>query len=143
MSSLALLALTAVISPAAQQPGLETSAAAFLDAFRAMDESRFDGNFAPDVSMYFPDGRFPQGRVDGRDSVLAAFHAFFSRVRAQGRASLAIEPIDQSVQIYGEIGILTFTLKGEGTLGRRTIVWRRQGERWQIVHFHASTIETG
>ena len=119
----------------------EESASDFLEAFRQMDEERFDSFFAPDVTMFFPDGPFPQGRVEGRDAVLAAFHRFFALARERGRNGLNIEPLDLQVRAHEDVAIVTFRLETEETLGRRSLILQRMGEEWRIVHFHASTIE--
>lgn len=135
-------AVALIVAPAfAQASTPEAAAASFIDAFKSMDEARFDRFFAPDVSMFFPDGRFPQGRVDGRDAVLAAFHSFFKRVKKGGSNSLNILPLDQNVQRYGNVAIVTFRLDSGDNIGRRSIVFRKTGDDWRIVHFHASAIE--
>lgn len=118
----------------------EGAAAEFVDAFKAMDEKRFDRCFAPDVTMFFPDGRFPTGKVEGRPAVLSAFHDFFKRARASGRATLAITPIGQRVERFGKIAIVSFTLDSGEDIGRRSIVLRKIGGEWRIAHFHASTV---
>jgi ketosteroid isomerase-like protein len=137
-----LLAVALVFAPAlAEASTPDTAVAAFLDAFRSMDEARFDTFFAPEVSMFFPDSRFPQGRVDGKDAVLAAFHSFFERVGESGTNSLTIVPVEQNIQYYGEVAIVTFRLESDDRIGRRSIVFRRMADDWLIVHFHASAIE--
>lgn len=135
----AIALVAAPVSAQASTP--EATAASFLDAFKNMDEARFDGFFAPEVSMFFPDGRFPQGRVEGRDAVLAAFHSFFKRVKESGRKSLNIVPLDQSVQRYGDVAIVTFRLDSDDKIGRRSIVFRKIAGDWRIAHFHASATE--
>ncbi|HEV7234163.1 MAG TPA: nuclear transport factor 2 family protein [Sphingorhabdus sp.] len=135
-------AIALVAAPASAQASTpEATAASFLDAFKSMDEARFDGFFAPEVSMFFPDDRFPKGRVEGRDAVLAAFHSFFKRVKETGRNSLNIVPLEQSVQRYGDVAIVTFRLDSDERIGRRSIVFRKIAGDWRIAHFHASAIE--
>lgn len=137
-----LFAVALVSAPAlAEASTPETAAASFLDAFRSMDEAHFAAFFAPEVSMFFPDSRFPQGRVDGKDAVLAAFHSFFERVRESGTNSLTIVPVEQNIQRYGEVAIVTFRLESDDRIGRRSIAFRKIGDDWLIVHFHASAIE--
>ena len=138
IASLVALALVAQPLPP-PDPAPEAAAAEFLDAFRSMDQARFDRFFAPDVTMFFPDGPFPAGRIEGRDAVLAAFDNLFRLARERGRTALAIAPVGQRVQRYGEMAIVTFQLDGGDDLGRRSIVLRRTGGDWRIVHFHAST----
>ena len=119
----------------------ETAAATFLDAFKKMDESRFDSFFDPQATMFFPDGPFPNGRVEGRHAVLSEFHSFFKLAKSRGRTVLNIVPLEQRVQRFGDVAVVTFRLDQEGAVGRRSIVFRNVGKEWLIVHFHASTID--
>src|SRR5687768_3592143 len=97
-----LVALAVAVSPLPPRSMTpEAAAASFVDAFRRMDEVRFDQFFAPDVTMFFPDGPFPNGRIEGRESVLSAFHSFFKLVKERGRTALNIVPLEQRVQRYG------------------------------------------
>jgi ketosteroid isomerase-like protein len=133
------IAVAAIAMAQVAEPG--AAASAFLDAFRQMDEARFDPFFAPDVTMFFPDGAFPTSRVEGRDAVLAVFHGLFARARRSGRTRLAIAPIGERIQSFGDIAIVTFGLDSEDSVGRRTIVLRNVSGEWRIVHFHASTAD--
>ena len=137
-----LVALALFIEPLPQQAQTpEAAAASFLDAFKSMDQARFDSYFAPDVTMFFPDGPFPTGRIEGRDAVLSAFHSFFKLARERGRTALNIVPLEQRVQHYGDVAVVTFWLDGEDAVGRRSIVLRRMNAAWRIAHFHASAID--
>jgi ketosteroid isomerase-like protein len=127
-------------SPVAAQSA-ERAADDFLSAFNALDQARFDPFFASDVTMFFPDQPFPISRVVGKDAVIAAFHQLFARVRARGSTQLGIEPRDMRIQDYGELAIVTFHLRGNGNIGRRSIIMRREQMGWRIVHFHASALE--
>ena len=134
------LAMFAAV-PEAEAAGPEVATDAFLDAFRAMDEGRLAPFFAADATMFFPDGPFPEGRVEGRDAVMAAFRHFFGRVKEQGRSSLSIVPVARQVQRYGDVAVVTFELQSDDAVGRRTIMMRQDGRDWRIVHFHASRVE--
>jgi ketosteroid isomerase-like protein len=136
-----LLALALAAAPLSQAMAPEAAAKEFLDAFKSMDQARFDQFFATDVTMFFPDGPFPEARVEGREAVLASFHEFFALVRKRGRTTLNITPVDQRVQIYGEVAVVTFGLESDEAVGRRSIVFRKIGNDWRIVHFHASAID--
>jgi ketosteroid isomerase-like protein len=138
----ALVALAVGIAPLPQHASTpEAAAASFLDAFRRMDQAQFDEFFAPDVTMFFPDGPFPEGRVDGRDAVLSAFHNFFKLATERGRTSLNIAPVKQQVQHHGDLAVVTFELQGDNSVGRRSILLQRLGNEWRIIHFHASVID--
>ena len=141
MRSLVLAVVLACAPASAQDSTPDAAAASFLDAFKSMDETRFDTFFAPDVTMFFPDIRFPQARVEGREAVLAAFHSFFKRVKENGADALNIEPLDQHVQRYGNVAIVTFRLDSDDKTGRRSIIFRKIGSDWRIAHFHASAID--
>jgi ketosteroid isomerase-like protein len=137
---LAALVLATTTPPQAKTPELAT--AAFLDAFKAMDQSRFDEFFAPDATMFFPGGGAnPRDRVEGRDAVLLSFHSFFKMLKDQGTTTLDITPQDQSVQLYGDVAVVTFELDWGDAVGRRSMVLRKIGEEWRIAHFHASTVD--
>ena len=136
-----LLAVALLATPATEPTTPEAAASSFVEAFKAMDEARFDSFFAPNVTMFFPDGPFPKERVEGREPVLAAFHAFFKRVKDRGRSTLNITPLDQRVDRFGEIAVISFRLDSADAVGRRSLVMRRSGGLWRIEHFHASTID--
>ena len=121
-------------------PGAGTPAAAaaeFIDAFNALDRSRFDPLFADDVTLFFPSAPFEVRRVDGKQAVLKWFGKFFDAVRARG-GKLNIQPADLRVQDYGTTAVVTFHLNGGDDVGRRTLVLHKEGRSWQIVHLHAS-----
>jgi ketosteroid isomerase-like protein len=135
------MALALATAPAPQPTTPNAAASAFVDAFRAMDQARFDDFFASDVTMFFPDGAFPVGRVEGREAVLSAFHSFFARVKERGRTTLNITPLDQRVDQYGDVAVVTFWLDSGGAVGRRSVILRKIQDDWRIAHFHASTVE--
>jgi ketosteroid isomerase-like protein len=140
IASLAALAVAATsLPPQSKTP--EAAVASFVQAFSSMDEVRFGEFFAPEITMFFPDGPFPRGRIDGRESVLSAFHGLFKLAKERGRSALKIVPLGQRVQQYGNVAVITFGLDQEGAVGRRTLVLRAVRGEWRIVHFHASTID--
>jgi ketosteroid isomerase-like protein len=139
VSLLLALALAAAPQPLATTP--DAAAMEYLDAFKSMDQARFDQFFAADVTMFFPDGPFPETRVEGRDAVLAAFHEFFALAKKRGRTALNITPLNQRVQLYGDVAVVTFGLENDEAVGRRSIILRKIGNDWRIAHFHASSID--
>ena len=132
-----LLAL--VLSASTPQAEAQSAVASFLDAFRAMDQRRFDEFFASDATMFFPDGPFPQGRVEGKTAILSTFHDFFALMKKSGRTSLSIDPIEPRMQVIGNMVLVSFRLDGGDSVGRRSILFAKSNGRWKIVHFHAST----
>jgi ketosteroid isomerase-like protein len=145
----AALAGTGCAAPAAEMraPTARTGASAqqaaeaFLDAFNALDAVRLEQFFADDVTMFFPSGPFPKERVAGKTPVAAAFARLFEAARSRGTTRLNISPLDLQVQDYGGFAAVSFHLRGNGNIGRRSILLRRKGGDWKIVHFHASALE--
>ena len=127
--------------PARATASAQQAAEAFLEAFNSLDSARFDAFFADDVTMFFPAGPFPRARVAGKASVTAAFNRLFDAGRSRGATRLGITPLDLQVQDYGSFAIASFHLRGNGNVGRRSLIWRRQSGEWKIVHFHASALE--
>lgn len=129
----------AAAAPSVPQP--EAAVHAFVSAFNALDRTRFDPLFADDVTLFFPAAPFPVRRIEGKEATLEWFGRFFDSLRKRG-ASPGIEPQDLNVQHYGDVAIATFHLGGGKSVGRRTVVLRRQRGEWAIAHLHASS-ETG
>ena len=127
--------------PAATADGADHAVAAFLDAFDALDFERFSAFFADDATMFFPSGPFPQARVEGKAAITTAFGALFDRARERGVPRLGLRPLDIQVQNLGSFAVASFHLRGNGNIGRRSIVLRREAAGWRIVHFHASSLE--
>lgn len=123
-------------APSASRP--EAAVQAFVSAFNALDRTRFDALFAEDVTLFFPSAPFPVRRIEGKAATLLWFGRFFDSLRKRG-ASPGIEPKDLKVQDYGDVAIATFHLGGGDSVGRRTVVLRRQRGRWAIAHLHASS----
>jgi ketosteroid isomerase-like protein len=126
----------ATAAPSVSQP--EAAIHAFVSAFNALDRTRFDALFAEDVTLFFPASPFPVRRIEGKQATLEWFGRFFDSLRERG-TSPRIEPQDLRVQDYGDVAIATFHLGGGESVGRRTVVLRRQGGQWAIAHLHASS----
>jgi ketosteroid isomerase-like protein len=94
--------------------------------------------FADDATVFMPGE--PAKRLSGSAAIRDAFSALF----AARRGPIVITPADVQVQMLGEIAIVTAhlvrPLTAPGT-SRRTFVLRKIGDRWQIVHLHASNLQ--
>ena len=134
-------ALAADTPQAAAAQTADQAVTAFLDAFDAVDTDRFNAYFADDATMFFPNGPVPQTRVEGKAAIAAAFAPLFSRARERGVTSLGLRPLDVQVQNLGDFAVASFHLRGNGNIGRRSLVLRREAAGWRIVHFHASALE--
>lgn len=53
----------------------------------------------------------------------------------------SLNPQDLLIQSAGDAAICTFHLVDEKTLGRRTVILKKQdGPAWKIMHIHASNL---
>jgi ketosteroid isomerase-like protein len=104
--------------------------------------SAFDEN----ATVFFPEGGdLPPSRVSGKAQIRSTFEALF-RLRT---GPIRITPQDIVVQAFGDVVIATLHLRDlpvqpvqvPVAFPRRTFVLHRIGDRWLIVHHHASNVQ--
>lgn len=119
------------------------AANAFLGAFNRLEWEPFHAAFQPDATVFQP-FREPF-RNEDREEIATFFGSFFDQVRAarDGPPYLDIVPEDLRIDPLGEAAVVTFHLRGETEVGRRTLVFGRdEGDGpWRIAHLHASSLE--
>lgn len=123
--------------PAADAP-VRAAVAEFVAALNALDAERLGRTMAEDVTVFFPGPPFPAARIQGRATVQSAFGQLFGALRQRGTRAASLSPNGLAVQLYGDTAIATFHLLGGQEVGRRTLVLRRLGVRWLVVHMHGS-----
>lgn len=106
---------------------------AFLGGLRARDWERMQPAFAVDADVFFPFDDPPR-RVQGITAIEAVFRAFF----ATRDGAVDVQPLDLAIRAMGDAALVTFHLDRPGAVGRRTLVLRRDADRWRIAHLHAS-----
>ena len=112
----------------------------FVAANELADLARILDTFDDEATVFFPGGQ-PQ-RASGKAEIRAAFAQIFKR--RTGPISITVRDIE--VQSFDDVVVVTAHLAAlpsapalEPTVfPRRTFVLRRAGERWLIVHHHAS-----
>ena len=150
----ALLALVASsFNPVAAQrkttrssptPSIEDALSAFITAFENLDWQKFRACFSTNATIFHPSAPNIR-RVESPDQFERVWLDVFEGIKKEsGRTSppyMNLRPLDLRVENLSEnVALATFHLSDDGTLGRRTIVFKREPDGWKIVHIHASTI---
>ena len=131
-----------------ESAGVEAATRSFLTAFNNLDMPAFLDRFADDATIIHPPsgppGTFPT-RLQGKQEIQRTFQVVFDQIRAASKRTSPpyqdLQPRDLRVQQFDGFAVLTFHLGTERRVGRRTLVFRRAGSDWKIVHLHASTFE--
>ena len=142
VASLTGAVITAVAIHAQGQSAqdIERVVTEFLTAFGNRDFARFVPFFSEDATMFFPpSAAAPTGRVRGRNEIEQTFRTIFAKYPPRAPGSVGpIRPLDLLVEEFGAVAVVTFHLGGETARQRRTLVLRRLGGDWKIVHLHGS-----
>lgn len=126
---------------------LQKAASQFLQSLDNLDWDPFVESWAADPTIFFPFNDTPE-RVDGKAAINARFRTFFDQVKtkSEGPPYLKLKPANLRIERFGHAGLVTFTLGGlssvgglSGAIGRRTVLFVLEGERWKVAHLHASS----
>ena len=122
---------------------VQEAAETFIEAFNNLDWERFRHSFSAGATVFFPFQGVPR-RVNGKDEIETVFKSFFDDVRKQKSAPpyLNIEPKEMKIQMLRDSAVVTFHLRDNDSLGRRTVIFQKQKGIWLIVHLHASNVVT-
>lgn len=136
------------VAAAQDSSGVEAAARSFIVAFNNLDMPGFLGHFTEDATIIHPPSGPPRTfptRLQGKREIERTFQVVFDQIRQlSGRASApyqSIQPRDLLVQQFDDSAVLTFHLGTPARTGRRTLVFRKVGTEWKIVHLHASTFD--
>ena len=128
---------TAAQIPSEQDLALKT-VQTFISANERADLPLMMTTFADDATVFMPGE--PATRLSGSTAIRDAFAALF----AARRGPIVITAADINVQMYGDVAIVTAHLARPATspgTSRRSFVLRKIGDRWLIVHLHASNLQ--
>jgi uncharacterized protein (TIGR02246 family) len=113
----------------------------FIEALNTADVKALAELFPPDATVFFPLAAMPL-RLENKEQITAVFAAFFDGVRTRetGPRYMKLAPEDTRVQFLGDVAVVSFHLKGEQMISRRTLVLHKVEGTWFIVHLHASNV---
>ena len=109
-----------------------------LDRWSAGDPVGYAHSAAPDVTYFDDIGA--ANRIEGPE----AWRAYLGSLEIPPHE---YEVVDPRVQVYDDMGILTFHYHGLGPEGevlvrwKATSVYRQEADGWQMVHAHWSLIK--
>ena len=138
--ALALSALGVAYGQPNPQKDIERVIRDFLIAFSNRDYALFVPYFSEDATVFFPPSKAaPLGRVQGRSQIERTFKTIFDAYPPRSnRPPASIAPQDLLIQEVDGHAVVTFLLGSETARQRRTLVLRRVGAEWKIVHLHGS-----
>ena len=118
----------------------EVSEVVINENFAANRIDPFVPHIAPDVTVFGPAGG---PREDGGEKMIESLQQ-----AAANKTTHRWEEKDWKIQVYGDVGIVTFIYDHDSTrngvraerTSRATYVFHRRGDRWVLVHDHTSAL---
>ena len=113
-----------------------------MTAFGNLDWPAFRAAGSDSPTVFFPISDIPE-RISGRVEVERRFLALFEEARARmpGPPYMVFKPEQLHVQSFGDSALVTFMLRKDARLSRRTLLFVREGAEWKLAHLHASDME--
>lgn len=115
----------------------------FLTAFEGLDWPAFRASFEDSATVFHPAADMAE-RIQGRAAIDSTFGRVFAEIRKaapRGPPFQHLPPLDLRIASLGPgLALVTFHLRNDGRLGRRSLILHRAGRVWRIVHLHASNI---
>jgi ketosteroid isomerase-like protein len=126
---------------ASDQQEIEQATAHFLTSFENLDMPAFIACFADDATAFFPAPEPPE-RAAGKAAIRSRFQQVFEAIRKGargGRPYHRLEPQDLQIQsLSADTAVVSFHLRNNERIARRTLVMKKVGSTWLIAHLHAS-----
>ena len=147
-----VIAILTAVSPLARplepdesvdRAAIEAFTRKFLRAFEDLDIQQFIDCFADNATVFFPMPE-PPDRVEGKQAIQQRFEHVFALIRSTAKSGPPFQhltPEDLAVRLMpGQTAVVSFHLKNEERIGRRTLVLTNTNGRWLILHLHASNV---
>ena len=131
---------------AEDRAAIEAFTRKFLRAFEDLDMKQFIACFADDATVFFPTPEPPE-RVEGKQAVQQRFEHVFASIRSTAKSGPPfhhLAPDDLLIQLTpGRSAVVSFHLRNEERIARRTLVLTNTNGQWLIIHLHASNALMG
>jgi hypothetical protein len=130
-------------SESVERTAVEAFTREFLRAFENLDMKQFIACFADDATVFFPMPEPPE-RVHGKQAIQQRFEGVFASIRSTAKSGPPFHrlvPEDLSIQLTpgpGHTTVVSFHLRNEERIARRTLVLTKMNGQWLIIHLHAS-----
>jgi uncharacterized protein (TIGR02246 family) len=111
----------------------------FMEALNGLDVEGMAKFFADDITAFVPTAQ-PE-RAEGKPAVVAIFRRYVETTRATTPRTNLV-PEDLMIDVQGDAAVVSFHMRSDAAVARRTFVFHEQDGRWLIVHFHASSFLT-
>jgi ketosteroid isomerase-like protein len=125
----------------AKRAAIETFTRKFLRAFEDLDIQRFISCFADNATAFFPVPEPPE-RVDGKQAIQQRFEQVFASIRSTAKSGPPfhhLAPENVAIQMMpGQTAVVSFQLRNQERISRRTLVLINTNGQWLILHLHAS-----
>ena len=127
----------------ADRTAIEAFTRKFLRAFEDLDIQQFVACFADDASVFFPVPEPPE-RVNGKHAIQQRFERVFASIRSTAKSGPPfhhLTPEELSIQLMpGQTAVVSFHLRNQERIARRTLVLVNTNGQWLILHLHASNV---
>lgn len=107
-----------------------------MEALNALDVEGMAQFFANDITAFVPSAQAE--RAEGKAVVVEIFRRYVETTRATASRTNLV-PEDLRIDVQGGTAVVSFHMRSADAVARRTFVFREQGGRWLISHFHASS----
>src|SRR5215475_4939460 len=128
---------------AEDRAAIEAFTRKFLRAFEDLDMKQFIACFADDATVFFPIPEPPE-RVEGKQAIQQRFEHVFASIRSTAKSGPPfhhLAPDDLLFQLTpGRTAVVSFHLRNEKRIARRTFVLTNINGQWLILHLHASNV---
>ena len=147
-----VIAILTAVSPLARplepdqsvdRAAIEAFTRKFLRAFEDLDIQQFIACFADNATVFFPVPEPPK-RVEGKQAIQQRFEHVFASIRSTAKSGPPfhhLTPDDLLIQLTpGRTAVVSFHLRNEKRIARRTFVLTNINGQWLILHLHASNV---